>query len=267
MKKTVLILSVLLSTLSCAQKNNTTTEKTNVAALNPETMTDDQKVSYYLGMNVASSFKNQGLKIDPAIFNQAFNDEMSGAKKLLAPEGMNNFMMEFSKKMNEKKQAEQKASAEVNKKKGDEIIAKNKQNPAIKTTASGLQYEVLKAGEGKDHPKASDIVKVLYTGTLPDGTIFDSTANRDNQPAEFPLSGVIKGWTEGIQLMTKGAKYKFYIPAALGYGDNGAGGVIPPGSLLVFDVELLDFNSGNPPTTPPPPAQPAKAAPVKKAKK
>lgn len=263
MKKSVLILSILVSSISCAQKG-TTAEKTNVANLNPATMTDEQKVSYYLGMNVANSFKNQGLEVDPEIFHQAFKDELTGAKKLLPAEDMNKFMMEYSKKMNDKKMAEQKVKAEENKKLGDELLAKNKQNPAIKTTASGLQYEVIKAGEGKDHPKASDIVKVLYTGKLPNGTIFDSTENRGNQPAEFPLSGVIKGWTEGIQLMTKGAKYKFYIPAALAYGDNGAGGVIPPGALLIFDVELLDFNSGNPPTTPPPPPAPAKKATTKK---
>ena len=159
MKKTVLVLSIMVSAISCAQ-NSKTPEKTNIAALDPATMTDDQKVSYYLGMNVA--------------------------------------------------------------------------------------------------PKASDLVKVLYTGKLPDGTVFDSTDNRGKQPSEFALGGVIKGWTEGIQLMNKGSQYRFYIPANLAYGDNGAGGVIPPGALLIFDVELLDFNSGNPPTTPPPPATPAK---------
>lgn len=229
MKKSILILSVLVSAVSCAQKGSgtttTSTEKTNIAALNPATMTDDQKVSYYLGMNVASSMKNQGLNIDPEIFAQAFKDEQTGAKKLLDPAGMNTFMMEYSKKMNDKKMAEQKVAGEKNQKLATDLLEKNKKNPAIKTTASGLQYEVTKEGEGKEHPKSSDMVKVLYTGKLPDGTVFDSTESRDNQPAEFPLSGVIKGWTEGIQLMTKGAKYKFYIPANLAYGENGAGGV------------------------------------------
>lgn len=252
MKKSILILSVLVSTISCAQKGNTPA-KTNVETLNPETMTDDQKVSYYLGLNVASSFKNQGLNVDPEIFAKAFKDEQTGGKKLLAPEGMNAFMMEFSKKMTDKKEAEEKVASAANLKKADELIAKNKQNPTIKSTASGLQYEVIKEGEGKTHPKASDMVKVLYTGKLMDGTVFDSTSNRGNQPAEFPLSGVIKGWTEGIQLMTKGGKYKFYIPAALAYGDKGAGGVIPAGSLLIFDVELIDFNEGATPPPPPPP--------------
>lgn len=256
MKKTVLVLSIMVSAISCAQ-NSKTPEKTNIAALDPATMTDDQKVSYYLGMNVAESFKNQGLNVDPEIFAQAFKDQQTGAKKLLDPAGMNSFMMEFSKKMNDKKIAEQKVKAEENQKKAVEILEKNKKNPAIKTTASGLQYEVIKKGTGKETPKASDLVKVLYTGKLPDGTVFDSTDNRGKQPSEFALGGVIKGWTEGIQLMNKGSQYRFYIPANLAYGDNGAGGVIPPGALLIFDVELLDFNSGNPPTTPPP-ATPAK---------
>jgi len=116
-------------------------------------------------------------------------------------------------------------------------LAKNKGKPGVTTTASGLQYEVLTAGTGAQ-PTAADTVKVHYEGRLLDGTVFDSSYKR-GEPATFPLNGVIAGWTEGVQLMKTGAKYRFTIPSALAYGDSGAGGVIPPNAVLVFDIELL----------------------------
>lgn len=203
--------------------------------------TDDQKASYYIGLDIAQNMKRQGLSIDPELLARAMKDEFSDKPKLFPVEEMGTFMQGFMQKQNEKKQAQDKLLAEENKKKGAEFLAKNKQNSKIKTTASGLQYEVLKEGDGKTKPTASNTVNVTYTGKLMDGTIFDSTDKNGGKPIELNLSGVIKGWTEGIQLMSKGSKYRFYIPSDLAYGDNGAGGVIPPGATLIFDVELVDL--------------------------
>lgn len=120
---------------------------------------------------------------------------------------------------------------------GEVFLANNAKRDGVKTTASGLQYEVLNSGDGDKHPTASDSVNVHYHGTLTDGTVFDSSVER-GEPISFPLNRVIKGWTEGVQLMKKGDKFRFYIPADLGYGNRSAG-KIPPGSVLIFDVELL----------------------------
>lgn len=226
MKKTLITLVVLTGfNFSFAQK----------------TYTDDQKASYYIGLDIAQNMKKQGFSIDPDLLAQAIKDEFSDKAKLFPKEEMSTFLQGFMQKQNEKRQAQEKVKAEENKKKGAEFLAKNKLNKKITTTASGLQYEVLKPGDGKAKPTASSTANVTYTGKLMDGTVFDTTDNRGGQPIELNLSGVIKGWTEGIQLMTKGAKYRFYIPSDLAYGDNGAGGVIPPGATLIFDVDLVDF--------------------------
>lgn len=129
-------------------------------------------------------------------------------------------------------------SPEENKQAGIAFLAANAKKTNIKTTASGLQYEVLTTGKGKIYPKATDNVTVHYKGTTIDGKEFDSSYSR-GEPATFPLNGVIAGWTEGVQLMTEGAKYRFYIPSQLAYGERGAGGAIAPNSALIFDVELI----------------------------
>jgi len=203
--------------------------------------TDEQKASYYIGLDIAQNLKKQGFTIDPELLSQAIKDEFSDKAKLFPKEELSIFLQGFMQKQNEKKQAQAKIEAEENKKKSAEFLSKNKLNKNIKTTASGLQYEVLKEGDGKTKPTATNTATVTYTGKLMDGTVFDSTDKNGGKPIELNLSGVIKGWTEGIQLMSKGAKYRFYIPSDLAYGDNGAGGVIPPGAALIFDVELVDF--------------------------
>ncbi|WP_294221861.1 FKBP-type peptidyl-prolyl cis-trans isomerase [uncultured Chryseobacterium sp.] len=203
--------------------------------------TDEQKASYYIGLDIAQNMKRQGFPADAELLAQGIKDVLADKPTLFPKEEMGTFLQGFMQKQNEKKQAEAKVKAEENKKKGDEFLAKNKLNKNIKTTASGLQYEVLKAGDGKAKPAASSTANVLYTGKLMDGTVFDSTDKNGGKPIELNLSGVIPGWTEGIQLMSKGAKYRFYIPANLAYGDNGAGNVIPPGATLIFDIELVDF--------------------------
>ncbi|MFP3594579.1 FKBP-type peptidyl-prolyl cis-trans isomerase [Chryseobacterium sp. SIMBA_038] len=203
--------------------------------------TDDQKASYYIGLDIAQNLKKQGLTIDPDLLAQAIKDELSDKPRLLPKEEMGPFLQGFMQKQNEKRQAQDKLKAEENKKKGAEFLTKNKLNKKITTTASGLQYEVLAPGDGKAKPTASSTATVSYSGKLMDGTIFDSTEKQGGKPIELNISSVIKGWTEGIQLMSKGAKYRFYIPSDLAYGDSGAGGVIPPGATLIFDVELVDF--------------------------
>lgn len=203
--------------------------------------TDEQKASYYIGLDIAQNMKKQGFSVDPDLMTQAIKDEFSNKPTLLPKEEMGTFLQGFMQKQNEKKQAQEKLKADENKKLGAEFLAKNKLNKKITTTASGLQYEVLTPGDGKAKPTASSTANVTYTGKLMDGTVFDSTDNHGGKPMELSLSGVIKGWTEGIQLMSKGAKYRFYIPSDLAYGDNGAGGVIPPGATLIFDIELVDF--------------------------
>lgn len=226
MKKTLVTLVLLTGfNLSFAQKS----------------YTDDQKASYYIGLDIAQNMKRQGFKVDAELMAQAMKDEFSDKPALFPKEEMGTFLQGFMQKQNEKRMAEEKVKAEENKKKGADFLAKNKLNKNIKTTASGLQYEVLKEGDGKAKPTAASTATVTYTGKLMDGTVFDSTDKNGGKPIELNLSGVIKGWTEGIQLMSKGAKYRFYIPSELAYGDNGAGNVIPPGSTLVFDVELVDF--------------------------
>jgi FKBP-type peptidyl-prolyl cis-trans isomerase FklB len=206
-----------------------------------KTYTDDQKASYYIGLDIAQNMKKQGFPVDPDLLAQAMKDEFSDKPKLFPKEEMGPFLQGFMQKQNEKRQAQEKAKADENKKAGAEFLAKNKQNKKIITTASGLQYEVLKEGDKKARPTASSTATVTYTGKLMDGTVFDSTDKNGGKPIELNLSGVIKGWTEGIQLMSKGAKYRFYLPSELAYGDNGAGNIIPPGAALIFDVELIDF--------------------------
>src|SRR6185369_7466468 len=145
---------------------------------------------------------------------------------------------EFMQKLQSKQAAKSKEEAEKNQKEGDDFLAKNKSKKGVKTTASGLQYEVVKEGSGP-HPKATDTVKVDYTGTKIDGTKFDSSVDR-GQPATFPLNGVIPGWTEGMQLMPVGSEFKFYIPAKLAYGERGPA-QIGPNATLVFSVKLIDI--------------------------
>ena len=148
-------------------------------------------------------------------------------------------LQEFQTEMITKMMEERTKKAAENKEAGDKFLAENKTKEGVKTTESGLQYIVEKEGEG-DSPAAEDTVEVHYRGTLLDGTEFDSSYKR-NEPAKFPLNRVIKGWTEGVQLMKKGAKYKFFIPSELAYGEGGAGEQIGPNSTLIFEVELISF--------------------------
>lgn len=231
-RQTIALFCVTILGVSCAHKEGKG---------DGSQYTDDQKASYYIGMSIAQNMKQEGFKVDADLLAKGIKEELDSTKtKMLPAEEMNTFMQEFMMKQHQKKQAEAGAQSNGNKRKGLEFLAKNKSNPKVKTTASGLQYEVLQEGDGKTKPRATDVVEVKYTGKLLDGTVFDSTDKNGGNPAEINLGGVIPGWTEGIQLMSKGAKYRFYIPSDLAYGDQGAGDAIPGGSVIIFDVELVN---------------------------
>lgn len=197
-------------------------------------------VSYSIGQFMAQSLKQQGLtELNRDLLMRGLQDALSGQPALLTPEQSSQVMNGFMQKQMAVRNAEGiKASAE-NKKIGTAFLTENKAKAGVVTTASGLQYSVEKEGTGAK-PAATDRVKVHYTGRLLDGKVFDSSVER-GQPAEFGVNEVIKGWTEALQLMPVGSKWKLYIPAELAYGDRGAGADIKPGSTLVFDVELLDI--------------------------
>jgi FKBP-type peptidyl-prolyl cis-trans isomerase len=199
----------------------------------------EDRASYVIGFNLGRSLKQNEIQANTDLLTQGLRDALSGAKGMLTDEEMQATMQEFQQKVMAAQEAKQKVLGEKNKTEGEAFLAKNKTRAGVKTTASGLQYEVLKEGTGPT-PKATDTVTVNYLGTLIDGTKFDSSYDR-NQPATFVLNQVIPGWTEGVQLMKVGSKYKFYLPAALGYGERGAGGVIGPNAPLVFEVELVSI--------------------------
>lgn len=201
-----------------------------------------EKSSYGLGVNVGQRFRHQFLDIDFDAFTRGFRDAVQG-KDLAISEADLRQAMDTLRKDVETKTAE---AGEKNKKGGEEFLAANKSKEGIKTLPSGLQYKVIKEGTGPN-PKATDTVTVNYKGTLIDGTEFDSSYKR-NEPATFPLNQVIPGWTEGLQKMKVGSKYQFFIPPALGYGENGQG-TIPANAVLIFEVELLGI--GDQPATAP----------------
>lgn len=210
------------------------------ASFGQELKTEKDKVSYMVGMDVGKGLSSIKDEIDMKVVVQAIEASIKGDKTALTQEEALKIRQDFMTKLSAKRQAEEKAKAETNKKAGDEFLAKNKSKAGVKTTASGLQYSVEKEGTGPK-PKATDTVKVHYLGTKIDGTKFDSSYDR-GQPATFPLNGVIKGWTEGLQLMSVGSKYKLYVPADLAYGENGPG-QIGPNATLIFDVELLGIEN------------------------
>lgn len=197
------------------------------------------KVSYALGMGIGRQLNDMGaesLNIDD--FAQAIKDVMAGGKTQLDAYEAQVIVQEFFQKQEEKQRASAAERHKALKQQGEQYLAENGKKDGVVTLPSGLQYQVLQEGNGRK-PKATDQVKCHYEGMLVDGTLFDSSIQR-GEPATFPLNGVIAGWTEGLQLMQEGAKYRFFIPYHLGYGERGAGASIPPFAALVFDVELIE---------------------------
>ncbi len=203
--------------------------------------TEEKKTSYAVGYDMGnrSGLKDapEEIKIDSLI--QGFSDAIKGDKSPISDEERKKIIENFKEASRVKYEAKQKAMGEKNKKEGEAFLAENAKKEGIKTTASGLQYEVITEGTGAN-PSATDKVKVHYRGTLINGTEFDSSY-KTQRPASFYLNRVIKGWTEGVQLMKVGSKYRFFIPSDLAYGPQGAGQLIGPNATLIFEVELLDI--------------------------
>jgi FKBP-type peptidyl-prolyl cis-trans isomerase FklB len=205
----------------------------------PEALQD--RASYIIGLNLGKSLKAQEVPCTTDVLMQGLRDGLSGNPPALSESEIQTAMQAFQQQLASKQEEKNKVVGDKTKQEGDAFLATTKSKAGVKTTASGLQYEVLKEGTGAA-PKPTDEVTVNYEGTLLDGTIFDSSYKR-NEPATFPVNGVIPGWTEALQLMKPGSKYKLYIPASLAYGDKGAGGAIGPNATLVFQVELLSVNA------------------------
>lgn len=197
------------------------------------------KVSYALGLGIGRQLSQMGadsLNIDD--FAQAIKDILAGKEPAVSDAEAQTLVKDFFEKQEAKQRAAAAEKFKDTKEKGEKYLAENAKKEGVVTLPSGLQYPVIKEGNGRK-PKATDKVKCHYEGMLIDGTLFDSSIQR-GEPATFPLNGVIAGWTEGLQLMQEGAKYRFFIPYQLGYGEQGAGASIPPFAALVFDVELIE---------------------------
>jgi len=222
-KVNLLIVSIALILSSC----------NNASYKTPET--EMEKVSYSLGVNVATGVKAQGIEsLDINAISKAINDVFEGNDLDISEEESMQVLQEYFRKLAKEKQEK---VTEV----GASYLVENGAREGVITTESGLQYEVMKSGDGAK-PSATDQVSVHYHGMLTDGTVFDSSVDR-GEPATFPVNGVIPGWVEALQLMSVGDKWKLTIPSELAYGDRGAGGLIGPGATLVFEVELLGINN------------------------
>jgi FKBP-type peptidyl-prolyl cis-trans isomerase FklB len=199
--------------------------------------TQKDKASYSIGLDIGNSLKTQAIDINPDALAQGIRDAYSGNKPVLSENEINEVMTVFKKEAMAKQQERTKALSDKNKKEGEAFLNENKKKEGVITLPSGLQYKIVKEGDGKT-PKASDTVTVNYRGTLIDGTEFDSSYKR-GQPASFAVNGVIRGWTEALQLMKEGSKWQLFIPSNLAYGERGAGQLIGPNAVLIFEVELI----------------------------
>jgi FKBP-type peptidyl-prolyl cis-trans isomerase FklB len=201
--------------------------------------TDKDKRSYSIGVTIGKSLKKDSVDVDSAIFARGVKDALAGGKMLLTDDQMRAVLTGLEAEVHKKQEEASQAAAEGNKKAGDAFLAQNKAKDGVVTLPSGLQYKILTAGTGPK-PTATDTVVCNYRGTLLDGKEFDSSYKR-GQPATFPVSGVIKGWTEAVQLMPVGSKWQLFIPSDLAYGNRAAGPDIGPGSTLIFEVELISI--------------------------
>ena len=246
-----------------AKKSPSAAKKTGTAAAKPGAVTTltttKQKASYAIGMNLGGGLHRQNIDVDTDALVQGLKDTLSGNKALLTEEEARSALMQLQSEMQAKMQAKQAAEGEANKKEGDAFLAANKTKEGVVTLPSGLQYKILTPGTGPK-PTPADSVVCNYKGTLINGTEFDSSYKR-GEPATFPVTGVIKGWTEALQLMPVGSKWQLFVPSDLAYGPRGTpGGPIGPNATLIFEVELISIKEKAPaPDKVPPPA----AAPEK----
>ena len=247
----LVLASLVLSLSACKSENKEDTAKTGTdapaaaagddAPIVPSIAgleTGKKQVSYMIGRDMGKSLTVIKDELDLEVLSQAIADQFAGKDSKLTEEQALKVQESFTATLQAKQAAEAKAKAAKGKEEGAAFLATNKDKPGVKVTESGLQYQVVRAGNGP-MPASTDVVRVHYKGTLLDGTVFDSSYDR-GQPAEFGLAQVIPGWSEGVALMPVGSKYMFWIPAELGYGEAG-GGPIPPNAMLTFEVELMEI--------------------------
>jgi FKBP-type peptidyl-prolyl cis-trans isomerase len=230
----ILMQCLLIVLLACGQA--AAEEKKQV-----ELTTDVQKLSYALGLDLGSYFKSLGEDLDLTVLHQGVLDSYQGEKPLLSEEEAAEIQQKFVQKQQEERLQQTIEMISKNKQDAEDFLKENGAREGVVTTASGLQYKILTQGDGPK-PRAEDTVKVHYKGTLLDGSEFDSSYSR-GEPAVFPLNQVIPGWTEALQLMNAGSKAQIFLPPDLAYGDRGAPPVIEPGSMLIFEVELLGIEN------------------------
>jgi len=235
MKKYIAIAAAVMIVAGCSAGTQQSKDKKEDLSLDSESA----KFSYAIGLDVGKSLKRINTKLDLVAFDAAVASAINGEKPILSPKEIAAVKQSVLKAQREKLSAKQKKLGLKNKAEGEKFLAENAKKEGVKTTASGLQYQVIKLGDGPK-PKVTDKVKVNYKGTLIDGTVFDSSYKR-GQPVTFPLNRVIKGWTEGLQLMPVGSKYRLFLPSELAYGAHAPGNKIGPNATLVFEVELLSI--------------------------
>ena len=206
----------------------------------PQLPTQKDQISYAIGMNIGKGLHHESIDVDPNIVLQGMKDALAGGKTLMTDEQVQSTMQQLQGQVREREMAKRQEESETNKKAGEAFLAANKTKPGVVTLPSGLQYKILKEGTGPK-PTADDVVVCNYRGTLIDGQEFDSSY-KGGEPAKFPVKGVIKGWTEALQLMPVGSKWQIFIPPDLAYGQRGAGSDIGPNETLIFDVELLSID-------------------------
>ncbi len=211
------------------------------AATSPDSVlkTQKDKISYAIGMNVGTNLRRDALDVDPTLLTRGLQDALAGSKPLLTEEEARTLLTQLQADMRKKQAEKAQQTGTANKTEGEAFLAANKTKEGVVTLPSGLQYKILKAGTGPK-PTANDSVVCNYRGTLINGPEFDSSYKR-GEPATFPVSGVIKGWTEALQLMPVGSKWQLFVPSNLAYGDRGAGPEIGPNATLIFEVELLSI--------------------------
>lgn len=239
MKKYLLPLtfSLAIAALATAQEAKPAADKDKKAPAPLDEKTLHDRVSYFYGSDVARNFRDNGVEVEPEIFLQGLKDTLEKKQPKYTAEELDFAMNQFAQMMMAKQAKDAAEAGTKNSAEGEKFLAENGKRKEVTTTASGLQYEVLKAGDG-EKPGPTDTVTVHYHGTLVNGKVFDSSVDR-GEPVSFPVNGVIKGWTEALQLMPVGSKWKLFIPAKLAYGERGAGQDIGPNSTLIFTVDLL----------------------------
>ena len=258
MKTTALIVTFALCAAcltGCGKKSVPPPQGTNAPAVTNRLTDDKSRVSYAIGMMTGRQWKQQELDFDVDLYARGIREGMAGGAMLLTPQEAQQTIDAFRKELTAKQQQKQTELAAKNKTEGEAFLAANKNQPGVQTLPDGLQYLVITNGAG-EIPAAGDTVTVNYRGTLIDGTEFDNSYKR-GQPATFPVAGVIRGWTEALQKMNAGSKWKLFVPSDLAYGPQGRPG-IAPNSVLIFEVELLSVEhpSPQPASAPPPGANP-----------